>query len=134
MNLDSVDIRRPVLKPGPTDFIVAECKVEDTEKGTQKLVVVLKTEFATTTRDGQPINPGFTITTNIGITPTEKYSSERVVQEVTKFQRACGRSGAFGDPSSYINAKLQANVGIEVDAEGRYDDKNVVKFIPRRTA
>lgn len=129
-DLTSVDISRPVLRSGPTAFVVAEAKVEPNKAGDkQMLVIQLKTRYDALSTKNEKINPGYPVTDRIVLTSSEGRPAERIMQDLKRFQLACGRSGPFGEPANYIGCNLTANVSVESDATGQYGDQNRVRYI-----
>lgn len=133
-DLTNVDISRPLLKEGPVPFTVTDCKVEPNKAGDkQNLVITLKTRYEQKSSKGVVIQPGFTHTERMTLTPTERYPAERIMQELKKFQLGCGRSGAFGEPSTYIGANVVGNVIVDSDASGIYGDQNRIRsWVPAK--
>ena len=137
-DLTNVDLTRPVLKEGPTAFTVADVKVQTTkatiqlapEHQSRMLVIQLKTRYDGLSNKGDKINASYPVTDRIMLTVTESRTAKRISEDLTRFQRACGRSGAFGEPTSYINCNLMANVVVEEDTEGQYGPQNRVRYIP----
>ncbi len=133
MDLSSVDTSRPVISQCATDFDITSVAVEESKKtaGQESLVIKLKTKYPVKSTKGEAINPGFTVMKQILLTPSGGWTEESALQELKRFQVAVGRSGAFGDPASYVGNTVSALVSVEVDKDGKYDDRNNIKFVPK---
>jgi len=133
-DLSTVDMSKPLVTTGLVELIVDSVKIEPTSTGGQRINTVLKLVNRQKGTKGEDINPGYPIFHGMSITPTEKYSIERIKQAIKELQLACGPDpvGAFGNGQQYVGQKVMAMLVIKEDAKGEYPAKNEVKrFVAR---
>lgn len=129
-DLSSVDVSRPMLAAGVVELVVSDLKVEPNKDGTkQNLNMVLKTTSNERSSRGDTLSPGFTLFHTVSLTPTEKYTAERIGQSLKGIRLAAtGESGGtFAPIDQYIGKTLTAKVYVEEDKNGVYPAQNRIK-------
>ena len=133
--LNDVDVSMPVANPCTTDVRVVEAKIENGKKDANIQMIVFKFETLYELKDtkGNVLKPGWKgLSDRIVITPTGELTEEKILQSLKRFQLAAGRTGAFGDPASYIGAVLPVKLAVEEDKNGVYPPKNLVRYIEKK--
>ena len=129
-NLTDVDISRPMLAAGVVDLVVSEMKVEPNKTGDkQNLNIVFKTVNNERSVKGDTLNPGFTLFHTVSLTPTEKYTVDRIGQSLKSIRVAAtgDTSGSFAPVDQYVGKVLTAKVYVEEDKNGVYPAQNRIK-------
>ncbi len=128
-DLTSVDILRPLIKPGPVEFEVSDIKKEKTKKQKNTLTITLKTINMEKSVKNEVINPGFVLTHRISLDETEKYDSTRIMQELKKFRAGVtgNEKGSFMPLDQYLHLHVIGSVSVESDDTGEYPDQNRIR-------
>lgn len=143
VDLNNIDLSRPLLAPGRLRLNVADCTIAPTKKGGSQLKLTLKNDQDVPVEDGTTVAPGAcTVFHNLLLTPTGGMTSKMIVDSVAALVQSTGCN-----PGSKINdawcASLKgracmAQVGVEEESSGTdgkvYPRKNVIKYfiVPRR--
>lgn len=130
-DLTNIDITRPLIADKTLGrFRITDLKVMPNKHETGQIMKVDLVSEDDLRDNKNTLHPAgfFKLFHRMSITPTEEYTLERVQQELKKLMAACNRTGAFGDPSSYIGEVVTAMVVIEKDKNGVYDDQNRIKY------
>jgi len=136
MDLASVDVSRPVAVAGPALMRIDEMKIEPVkdDPNTQMLVIVLSNAYDLKDRKGEVLAPGrLKLTENLLLGEKGKWTKESTLAGLKRIKLSVGeKDGAFGDPASYLGKIASVRLSIEVDKDGRYEDKNRVNFVEKK--
>lgn len=129
-DLTTVDVSRPLLAAGVVELSVAEMKVEPNKDGSkQNLNITFKTVNNERSTKGDVLNPGMVIFHTISLTPTEKYTSDRIMQSLKMLRTAItgDKGGAFAPVDQYLGKTLSAKIFVDEDKNGVFPTQNRVK-------
>ena len=112
-DLSGVDTSFPVLEAGIVTCIIAECSRGETK---EKKVPVLNLKFTTShqtkTTTGQVRAAGFTLRDMVSLNPTEKYDPRQRLAQIKEAVFG-DKSGAFGDPATYVGKPVTLRLKVE---------------------
>lgn len=123
MDLSGTSTKYPVIVPGPYNFQVAKMEVvpNKSRAGTNNLKIELKLMEPAQDREGNTINPGFSIFHTIGLSKTEKYDPARNL--AVFMDGVLGHhAGNFAPFEQYQGQTVTARVKIETSEQ--YGDQN----------
>ncbi len=120
-DLSNVDLQRPLIK-GLVLCRTGELSIDEkqSKKGEmlKYLNIPLQLEEVTTSTEGKSIQPGFTITDRILITPTGGLTQERVNERLARFQIAAlaiAKPTTFGAVSQYSGKLIKVKLDTRPD-------------------
>lgn len=134
-DLTGVSEKRPLLKERQLcEFEVTKISLDDNSKGDGKLINI-ECELQTDAEldNGEAAPTGFKVYHMISLKLTEKMTEDMIKRQLKLFRHACtgDEGGAFGDVDQYLGNRFTAEVGIQRDKTGQYEDRNTFrKFIP----
>jgi len=135
-DLTGVSTEYPVLPAGRYTVKIVKLEPTKARDGTTDLMEqVVSLEEPATDRDGKPIGVGHQVTDRFSLTPTEKYTTDKIQARLKGIMEAVNgktASGAFGNPADYVGQIVVAKLDVEVDKNGAYPDKNrIARFVPK---
>ena len=133
VDLSSVDTDYQVLAPGSYRMRISECKKEATKKGGEQLVIKLTLEDSNALdTKGKPVVIGYALTHRIGLTLSEKYTSDMRAKSLKNVMESFKptATGSFGDPASYLGEIAIVRTKVEPEKDGFPESTRVSKFFP----
>jgi hypothetical protein len=118
IDLSNTDISRPLFDNVFVNCTTGEVKVEVSEKGLKSLVVPLVFDEPATDTNGKQVQPGFTVTDRILITPTGGLTQQMINERLARFQVAAlglSKPQNFGATDQYISKKVKVGFKTRVD-------------------
>ena len=138
LNADLTDVSTeyPVLPAGRYTVKIVKLEATKSRDGNTDLMEqVVALEEAAQDRDGKPIGVGHQVTDRFSLTPTEKYTTDKIHARLKGIMQAVqgkDAAGAFGNPADYIGQIVSVKLDVEVDKNGAYPDKNrIARFVPK---
>lgn len=137
IDVSDVDTSFPRLAANVYELEISKAEVVDNKAGTGKnLKVQLKTTAPATSTEGEPMVAGTFITTNISLTPTEKYSQDSINKAVTLLMKSAGLTGKISavrdNPSSLEGKRVTAKVGINKATDEYPESNKIVAFVVKK--
>lgn len=118
LDLSNTDISRPLFDNVFVVCTTGEVKVEVSEKGLKSLVVPLVFDEPAIDTNGKSVNPGFTVTDRILITPTGGLTQQMINERLARFQVAAlglSKPQNFGSTEQYIGKKVKVQFKVRQD-------------------
>jgi outer membrane protein assembly factor BamA len=130
-DVSGVDTSYPLLSAGLYDFRIEEVSEEPNKAktGTNLKIVVVTTKEAMSVKR-EALAPGLKLTQYIGLTPTEKYSTDAIKRNVAAFVQAVGSGIKSVRPFEQFKDKLVRAKVVINPAEGQYEASNGLKWVP----
>ena len=128
-DVSSINTDFPILAPGLQAIVVDACeKVRNKADSGDNLKITVKTLHPAVTKEGEAVAPGFKLTTNVSLTPTEAYTSDMVKKAVATVLKSCGLASLGGNPANLVGKTGTINVTVK-PAKGEYPEGNNVRFV-----
>lgn len=137
IDVSDVDTSFPRLAANVYTLEVSKSEVVDNKAGTGKnLKVQLKTVEPSISTEGEPLPAGTFITTNISLTPTERYSQASVNKAVTLLMQSAGLTGKISivrdNPAILEGKQVTAKVGIQKETDEYPESNKIIAFVVKK--
>lgn len=133
-DLGNVPTTTPLLQ-GLAELKVVEIKVEPAKNNpaNHNINVKLVTQTAMLAQDGRQINPGFPIYHTIALGETEKYTQERIKENLAKFREwlTGSTAGQFAPVEQYIGLSGVAKLKIQAETNEFPAGTRIAQFVKK---
>jgi hypothetical protein len=137
LNVSDIDTSFPRIIANVYELEIETAECVDNKAGTgQNLKVGMKTTAPATSTTGETLPAGVKLTSNISLTPTEKYSKQSIAKAVASLAQSASMTGTpreiLSNPMNLVGKLVTAKVGIQKETD-EYPESNTVKaFVAKK--
>lgn len=143
-DLTTVSTKYPVIKPGQYPWLVKESVVAPLKKDPSKSMLTLKLELQGDAIDNNvekpsAIPPGYVLTHNITLDPSEKRTKDMIVRDICslidaaygeEYRKALGSLANF-DTDQLVGQIVVAKTGVQAEDAEFPERANIARFIAK---
>lgn len=144
-DLTSVSTKYPVIKPGQYPWLVKESTVGPIKKDPTKKMLTLKLELQGDAIDNraenpQPIPPGYVLSHNVTLDPSEKRTKDMIVRDLCsiidaawgeEYRKTQLGSLANFDTDSLVGQLVVAKTGVQAEDQEFPERATIARFIAK---
>lgn len=137
MNVSDIDTSFPRLAANVYELEITSADKVDNKAGTgQNLKVSMKTTSEGISTQGEKLPAGVLLTSNISMTPTEKYSQQSIAKALASLMKSAGLTGSprslIDDPGQLIGKVVTAKVGVQKETDEYPESNSVKSFLAKK--